>query len=304
MNDSTKHGTGKLAGVFVVTTTPLLQNGEIDIPGLASNADWLVSKGVDGIVALGSTGEFASLDDGQKDAVMLATIKAVDGRIPVIVGATAETTRKTIENALKAKKGGASAVLILPPYYYRSTQEEIYDHYRRVAEAVDIPIMIYNNPESSKVDISAKTVARLAKIPTIRYIKESSGDIRRITEIRMLTDDTIDVFCGSEDMSYESFRMGAKGWVCVIGNILPKSSARLFAEASSGDVEGRGWKLYEALLPWLRYLERAGKTQKALKYVLDRAGLKGGLSFSPKLPLTDVEKTEIDRLMEGVAALD
>jgi 4-hydroxy-tetrahydrodipicolinate synthase len=286
-----------LRGVFVVTVTPLTEDGEVDLPGLRRNAEWLIGQGVHGLVPLGSTGEFASLQDDDKRKIVTTVIETAAGRVPIVVGATAETTERAIENACFAQKAGAAGVLVLPPYYYIPDQDELWEHYRRIAEAIQIPIMIYNNPFSSKVDIKPETVAKLSQLQNIGYIKESSGDIKRITEIRMCAGDQMTVFCGWEDMAYESFVMGAKGWVCVIGNILPKAAVELYdLVVVRKDLED-GWELYRRMLPMLRHLEYAGKTQKVLKYALDGMGLAGGRSFSPKLPLSGADKAVIDALL-------
>ena len=178
---------GKLHGVYVVLVTPFTGNGEVDYDGMSKNVEWLASQGIHGVIPLGSTGEFASLNDEQKRKVTQTVITAVGGRIPVVVGASAETTEKTIEYVAQAKELGAAGALVLPPWYYTPDPNEIVHHYTRVSKAVDLPIMIYNNPFTSKVDIEPETVARLAKLPTIDCIKESSGDFRRIAEIRQLT---------------------------------------------------------------------------------------------------------------------
>jgi 4-hydroxy-tetrahydrodipicolinate synthase len=286
-----------LHGVYVVTVTPFTAEGKVDLSGIEKNADWLVSQGVHGLLPLGSTGEFASLEDGDKQAIVDRVMKTVAGRVPVIVGATAETTGKAIANAQYAQRAGAAGVLVLPPYYYSPDQEELYNHYHRIAQAIDIPVMIYNNPASSKVDIQAETVARLAEVPGIQCIKESTGDIRRITDIRLKTEDKLTVFCGWEDMAYESFVLGANGWVCVLGNILPGECAELYNLVVVKKDLKAGWALYRKLLPLLRYLEYAGKTQKALKYAMDGMGLVGGYCSSPKRPLEARDKAEIDALL-------
>jgi 4-hydroxy-tetrahydrodipicolinate synthase len=286
-----------LQGVFAVTVTPFTATGSVDHRGIEKNVDWLIGQGIHGLIPLGSTGEFASLEDDDKPKIVDTVMRVAAGRVPVVVGATAETTEKALANARRAEKAGAAGVLVLPPYYYTPDQEELYHHFRRVAEGIGIPVMIYNNPASSKVDVKAATVARLAKIPNIRYIKESSGDMRRITEIRMLTDDGITVFCGWEDMAYESFVMGARGWVCVIGNVFPKAAVELYdLVVVKRDLEG-AWRLYRRMLPMLRHLEYAGKTQKILKHALDRMGLAGGFSSSPKLPLGEEDKALVDQIV-------
>jgi len=288
----------KLHGTYVVMVTPFTGDGEVDYSGMRKNIEWWIGQKIHGLIPLGSTGEFASLSDAQKRRITETVIEQVNGRLPVVVGATAETTEKAIEYSLQAQDLGATALLILPPFYYAPSQDEIYSHYQRISKRVELPIMIYNNPFTSNVDIQPETIARMAELPNISYVKESSGDIKRITAIRELTNGSITVFCGWEDMAWESFAVGAEGWVCVIGNILPRAAAELYElVVANKDLNG-GYDLYKRMLPILRYLEYAGKTQKALKYGLDKLGLCGGASSSPKLPLTEEEKLEIDKLLE------
>ncbi len=288
----------KFHGIYVVNVTPFTSERRVDYKGLATNIHWLVEQGVHGLIPLGSTGEFASLEDGDKQKVMDTVLAAADGRVPVMVGVGAETTEKTIENARRAERAGASSILVLPPWYYTPDQEEIFEHFQRIADATALPIMIYNNPFSSKVDIQAVTVARLAQLEHVQGIKESTGDIRRITEIRARTDNALTIFCGWEDMAYESFSMGCTGWVCVVGNVLPRAAVQLFdLMVEKKDYEG-GWKLYKRLLPILRFLEYAGKTQKALKHLMDGLGLAGGMSSSPKRPLDEATRAEVEALLK------
>ena len=291
----------RLSGVYVVLVTPFTAAGEVDRAGMSRNVEWLVNQGVQGVIPLGSTGEFASLTDSQKGAIVETVVETVRGRVPVVVGTAAETTEKATANARAAEAAGAAGILLLPPWYYTPTQDELVVHFQKVAGSIGIPVMIYNNPFSSKVDIQPETVARMAAAPNIRFIKESTGDIRRITAIRDLTEDRVTVFCGWEDMAYESFLAGAQGWVCVIGNVAPKAAVRLFhLVVEQGDAQA-GWRLYRSMLPLLRYLEYAGKTQKALKHAMDVMGLAGGHSSSPKLPLGEEDRKTVDALLRELA---
>jgi 4-hydroxy-tetrahydrodipicolinate synthase len=291
---------GGLQGVFVVLVTPLAADRTVDAPGMKRNVEWLVEQGVHGVIPLGSTGEFASLDQEQANLVLEVTMEAVNDRVPVVVGVGAETTERTIANVERAQAAGASGVLVIPPWYYTPDPEELVEHYRRIGEAASVPVMIYNNPFTSKVDIMPPVLARMAEIPHVECVKESSGDVRRIAQIRTLTKDRLSVFCGWEDMAYESFVMGAVGWVCVIGNVVPGMAVQLFDSIrGEGDLK-RAWDLYVKMLPLLRYLEYEGKTQKALKYALDRMGLCGGLSTSPKLPLSAADKLKLDGLLDNL----
>lgn len=291
-----------LRGVYTVMVTPFTSGGEVDRAGMRRNIEWLIGQGVHGLIPLGTTGEFASLSDSQRSEVIETVAEAVRGRVPVLIGAAAETTEKAVANARQAEKAGAAGVLVLPPWYYTPSQEELVAHFRKIADSIGIPVMLYNNPFTSKVDIQPETAARLCEVPNIRAIKESTGDIKRITAIRDLTDDRMTVFCGWEDMAWESFLAGAKGWVCVIGNVAPKAAAKLFElVVDRGDLAA-GWALYRKMLPFLRHLEYAGKIQKILKYALDRMGLAGGQVASPKLPLDDADRAKVDALLDDLQA--
>ena len=290
----------KLRGVYVVSITPFKGNGTVDHAGLRKNVEWWIGQGVHGILPLGSTGEFASLEDTERYEVAATVVDAAKGRVPVVIGASAETTAKTVAIAQHAREIGAAGLLVLPSFFYRSTQEEIYQHYKALSDAVELPVIVYNNPRSAKVDILPETVKRLSLLPRIDYIKESSNDIKRITEIRTLTDNGIEIFCGCEHMSYESFVMGATGWVCVIANIAPRMAVRLYEQTAEQRNLEAGWDLYKQMLPMLRYFEEAGKTQRTLKYILESRGLAGGAVRRPKLPLGQEDKERIDSLAQGL----
>ncbi|NPV70375.1 MAG: 4-hydroxy-tetrahydrodipicolinate synthase [Firmicutes bacterium] len=287
----------RLKGVYVVMVTPFKQNGEVDYAGLKSNVEWYINEGIHGVLPLGSTGEFAALEDDEKKKIAEAVMAQVNGRVPVVLGATAETTEKAIEYTRFAREIGAAGVMTLPSYYCKPNQEEMFVHFKRIAEAVDIPIIIYNNPWSSGVDMQAETVARLAKYPNLGYIKECTADIKRLREIRILTEDRMTIFCGWEDLAYESFFMGAEGWISVIANITPKLAVELFDLVAVKKDYDKGWALYKKMLPMLKQLEYSGKLQQTLKYSLDKLGHCGGAVRSPKLPLTTEDKTRIDGML-------
>jgi len=280
-------------GVYVVVVTPIDGAGRVDEAGLASNVRWLAQQGVDGVVALGSTGEFASLSDSERAAVIEAAVGASDGQVPVLVGVGAETTERAIKNLKDAERRGASGALVLPPWYYTPSEQELVRHFRVIGEAASTPLMIYNNPFTSKVDVTPAVLCAVADQEAIVAVKESSGNIRRIAEIRLRTDDRLTVFCGWEDMAYESFIMGARGWICVAGNVTPGACVDLYRKARDFDKLDEAWELYKKLLPFLRYLEYKNKTAPAIKFLLDRMGLAGGQTKSPKAPLTRTEEEEL-----------
>ena len=278
--------------------TPFTAGGEVDVAGVKKNVEWQVSQGIHGVTAVGSTGEFAGLEDEEKRAVAEAVMEAANKRVPVIVGASAESTEKVIKNAKMAKSIGADGVLVLPSYYCNPNQEEMFTHFARLADAVDIPVIIYNNPSTTGVDIKAETLGRMFRhSPNLSTVKECTGDIKRMREIRLLTDDKMTIFCGWEDMAYESFVMGAKGWICVIGNVAPRASAKLFELVEAGELDA-AWAVYKKLLPMLYALEYWGKAPQMLKYCLGKMGLAGGPARSPRLPLNADEEAQLDGFMK------
>lgn len=287
-------------GVYTVLVTPFTEGGQVDAEGIKRNVEWQISQGIHGVAAIGSTGEFAGLEDCEKEKAAATVIETAAKRIPVIVGASAESTEKVIQYAKAAKKMGADGVMVLPSYYCKPNQEEMFTHFARLADAVDIPVVIYNNPATTGVDIKAETVARMFKhSPNLSTIKECTGDIKRMREIRLLTEDKMTIFCGWEDMAYESFVMGAKGWICVIGNVAPRMAAQLFELVEAGELS-KAWDVYSKLLPLLAALEYWGKAPQMLKYCLGKLGLSGGQARSPRLPLNSEEKSGLDAIMKRI----
>ena len=287
-----------LKGTFVVMVTPFDENQNINFKAMEENIEWYIEKGAHGLIPLGSTGEMASLTEKERYEIAEFVVKIVNNRLPVCIGTTSETTTKTIEYTRHAEKIGADAVLILPPYYYNPVQEEIIYHYESISDAVNIPIMIYNNPGTSGVDIQLETVLKLAEKENIKYIKESTGDIIRLREIERLSNGNIITFCGSEELVFESFFLGAQGWVSVIGNALPELSSLIYQETVINKNYKRAKEIYNALLPLCIELETSGKLVQIIKYCMDRRGVNGGNFRSPRLPLSKEYCKKIDRLLE------
>lgn len=290
-----------MRGVYTVLVTPFKANGEVDYEGLRKNVEWQISQGIHGIVANGTTGEFASLEDDERERVAATVIDTAAGRVPVVIGTSAEATQKAIFYTRNAKKLGADAVMVLPSYYCKPNQEEIFAHFAKISDAVDIPIVIYNNPSTTGVDIKAETVKRMVDhSPNLSAIKECTGDIKRIRQIRLLCGERISVLCGWEDLALESFAMGACGWISVIGNVVPKLAVRLFKEVYEDKDLDRGWETYKMMLPMLSFLEYSGKAPQTLKYCLDKMGLSGGVVRGPRLPLTHEDKKAIDEMLKSM----
>ncbi len=221
-------------GSYTVTVTPFTDGGvAIDYPALARFLDWQLASGVPGIIILGTTGEFLTLTDDERGAFIAATVKHIAGRIPVLVGTMNAYTPTAVRYSRQALDLGADGLMIIPPYYYTPTDDEIFNYYKAICEAVDLPIMLYNNPFTSNVDMPATLVGRLTRaFPNIRYIKEASQRIERIHAIIAETDGVMNVWAGQQVL--ESFKMGAKGYVNPYGNYIPRATVKFVEWAAQG----------------------------------------------------------------------
>ncbi|HDM09974.1 MAG TPA: 4-hydroxy-tetrahydrodipicolinate synthase [Desulfobacteraceae bacterium] len=288
---------GKLRGVFTVMATPFNPEGDIDEQGFRANIDWYIQEGVHGVICLGSTGEFTSLSLKEQKRVIDLTVEQVNGRVPVIAGTAANSTRQAIEMTRYAKDAGANAAIIVTPFYGMPTQEDLYEHYKAISESVDIPIMLYNNPWYSGVDLLASTVEKLSEFKNIQYIKESTGDVKRIHEIMHGCGNNIDVWCGCDDLIYESVLLGCSGWVAPIANFMPRESVELFNLLDSGQLD-KAREAFFKMLPLLSYLEE-GQLISKVKAAMNQIGLAGGYPRKPLLPLNEQEKTALNNMLAG-----
>lgn len=224
-------------GSYTVAITPFTDDGSgINTDALKKFIDWQVACDVPGIIMLGTTGEFLTISDDERRELVDATVKYVNGRMNVLVGTMNAYTPNAVRYSCEAEKLGADGLMVIPPYYYTPTEDEIFDYYRAIAEAVSIPIMLYNNPFTSNIDMSAKLVARLTKaFDNVRYIKEASMDVGRIFDIVEATDGVMNVFAGERPV--ESFLLGAVGYVNPFGNYIPYSTARLWDFLVEGSID-------------------------------------------------------------------
>lgn len=217
----------KLRGTYTVTVTPFTEDGRrIDAEALKRLIEFQVTEGIHGLIPLGSTGEALSVSDEERDEVVATVVKQAAGRVPVVPGCTAENTHDAIRYARAAERLGADGVMVMTPYYAALDEDEIVTHFTRIGEAISIPIMLYNHPVSGGFDLTPPVVKRLSEVATIRYIKESTIDVRRVTQIRRLCGDRMTVFGGY--LGFESFVVGAEGWFAVCANIAPRVSAEVF----------------------------------------------------------------------------
>lgn len=225
------------AGSYTVAVTPFTDDASaIDVSRLRAFLDWQLAERVPGIIILGTTGEFVTLTREERRLIVEETVTHIDGRIPVLVGTMNASTAIAVEQSVEAEGLGADGFMILPPYYYTPTDDEIYRYYEAIASATSVPIMLYNNPVTSNVDMSAALVARMAKeIPQVSYIKESSQDLARVRDVIELAGDDMTVYAGERVV--ESYMLGAKGYVNPYGNYIPRASAGIWDLLTSGRLE-------------------------------------------------------------------
>lgn len=211
------------SGSYSVTITPFTEDGrEIDVPALRRFMEWQVTSGVPGVIVLGTTGEYLTLSDDERTLVVETTVKQVAGRAKVLVGTMNAYTPNAVRYSREAESLGADGIMVLPPYYYTPTDDEVWRYYKAVSEAVALPIMLYNNPVTSNIDMSAQLVARLTRdFENIRYIKESSQDLARVRDVIEATDGVMNVYAG--ERAIDSFVLGAVGYVNPYGNYMVNS---------------------------------------------------------------------------------
>jgi 4-hydroxy-tetrahydrodipicolinate synthase len=224
-------------GIIPPVVTPMRPDEELDLPRLRWFLDHLINQGVHTLFVLGTNSEFYALDDAEKQAVMATAIQHVAGRLPVIVGTGAETTREVIRLTKMAEREGASGVSIITPYFVQPTQDELFEHYRRVAEATALPVMLYNNPgPCGGVKLAPETVARLAEAcPTVVAIKDSSGDLQNTIDYVRVVPPRVSVFQGRDTIIYASLACGAKGAVAASANVAPRLCVDIYEAFRRGD---------------------------------------------------------------------
>jgi 4-hydroxy-tetrahydrodipicolinate synthase len=223
-------------GSIVAIVTPF-KNGKLDEKALGDLIEWHITEGTHGIVPCGTTGESATLDYDEHYRVIEVTVKTVSGRVPVIAGTGANATDETIMMTKKAKELGADGALLVTPYYNKPTQEGLFRHYKACADAVDIPIVLYNVPSRTGLNMLPQTVARLAEIENITAIKEATGDMKQVSEVIRLCGNRITVLSGDDFTTFTLMALGGKGVISVSANVVPKDVSDMCRMWKDGNIE-------------------------------------------------------------------
>ncbi|MFA5922789.1 MAG: 4-hydroxy-tetrahydrodipicolinate synthase [Methylococcaceae bacterium] len=226
-----------IQGSIVALVTPMYENGAVDKESLKILVEYHIEQGTDALVAVGTTGESATLDEDEHCDVIKSVVDYVGGRIPVIAGTGANSTTEAIVLTRKAKQAGADACLIVTPYYNKPTQEGLYLHYKAIAEAVDIPQILYNVPGRTACDMLPETVGRLSHIANIVGVKEATGDLSRVKKIRDLAGADFAIYTGDDATSREFCLLGGNGTITVTGNVAPRLVHEMIMAAMAGDKE-------------------------------------------------------------------
>lgn len=224
-----------IQGSIPALVTPMLDDGALDMPRFRALLDWHVAQGTDGVVVVGTSGESPTVDVEEHCLLISTAVKQIAGRIPVIAGTGANSTREAIALANFAKDAGADAHLSVVPYYNRPTQEGLYLHFKAIAEAVDLPMILYNVPGRTVADMSNDTVLRLAQVPRIVGIKDATGNIERGTDLLKRAPDHFAVLSGDDATALALALLGGRGSISVTANVAPKLMAEMFAAARAGD---------------------------------------------------------------------
>lgn len=284
-----------LKGSLVAIATPMHADGTLDLPSLRSLIDFHVDQGTDGIVIVGTTGESPTVDFDEHCLLIRTTVEQVAGRIPVIAGTGANCTREAIELTTQAKEVGADACLLVAPYYNRPTQEGLYQHFKTIAEAVDIPQILYNVPGRTGCDISNDTALRLSAIPNIVGVKDATGNIERGTDLLRRAPADFAVYSGDDASSLALMLLGGHGTISVTANVAPKLVHEMCVAAFAGDV-AQARDINRKLFPLHQKLF-VEANPIPVKWALSEMGL---IQPGLRLPLTPLASQHHDVLREAM----
>ena len=283
-------------GAFVAIVTPF-NDGQVDEQGLVDLIEFHIANGTHGIVPCGTTGESATMSHDEHHRVVELTVKTVNGRVPVLAGSGSNSTSEAIDLTRYAKQAGADGVLMVSPYYNKPSQEGLFHHYKAVAEAVDIPIILYNVPSRTSSNILPQTVARLAGIDNVVGIKEATGDLNQISEVIRLCPDDFAVLSGDDFTSMPTVLVGGTGVISVTSNVAPKDMAQMMDAALAGDL-ARAKQLHYRLFPLMQAMFYDTNPVPAKKSLELMGKIKSG---TPRLPLYPMNDETLSKLKAALA---
>jgi len=288
------------SGVYPAATTQFKTDSSLDIEATQRSLDALVRDGVHGLVVLGTCGENNSLEAAEKRQVLRAAVEVVAGRIPIIVGVSEMTTDRGADFAREAERIGADGLMVLPAMVYVPTEAELEAHFRTVAAASSLPIMLYNNPPAYRAAITLDVLSRLADVPTIVAVKESAPDTRRFTDLINAFSDRFILMAGLDDVALEGLLLGARGWVSGLTSAFPQESVALVAAVDRGDLH-EALRIYRWFMPLL-HLDAGHDLVQAIKLAEQIMGRGSERVRAPRLALTGSRRAQVIAMVETAAA--
>ena len=287
-----------IQGAFTALVTPM-RNGKVDEKSLVDLIEFQISSGIHGIVPCGTTGESATLDFDEHKRVIELTVKTVRGRVPVIAGTGANNTLEAIELTESAKDSGADAVLSVVPYYNKPSQEGLYQHFKAITQAVDIPVVLYNVPGRTVTNMLPATVARLAELPNVIGIKEACGSLQQVSELVQLCPPDFIILSGDDFTAMPTVLLGGKGVISVVSNLEPGKTARMMEAALTGDLaraKALHYQLFSLMGAMFCYPSPA-PAKKGLE-LMGRIA-----SAEVRLPMTQMDDNSLQRLKKDMTPL-
>ncbi|MCL2233371.1 MAG: 4-hydroxy-tetrahydrodipicolinate synthase [Treponema sp.] len=290
-------------GILPAMITPLTKDYKVNIPALRKLVDFLIDGGVHGIFAIGTTGEFYALDKAEYQEILEVTIDQAKGRVPVYAGANAIGTRESIALAHIAEKVGVTALSALTPYFISINQNELHDHFAAIAGSTSLPITVYDNAPKTHLSIKPATVERLAKIPNIVGIKDSTGDLTNTADIINRTKDMeFSVMMGRDSLIHAGLAYGATGAVAATANVAPKIVSGIYNKYLTGDIAGSLEDQYK-LVP-LRLAFTLGSFPTVIKESLELLGIEAGPCAAPTGPMTSEEREQLRKILKEMKLID
>jgi 4-hydroxy-tetrahydrodipicolinate synthase len=286
-------------GIHAAMVTPMTADQEVDYDRLAQFTDYLIGKGVHALTPLGSTGEFYALSPDERERVLRVVLETSAGRATIIPGTNATSTREVVAYSRLAEKLGADAVMLAAPYYSLPTPDELFDHFKAVNDAIGVPIMLYNYPGRTGVDMAPELIARLTEsLGNVRYVKESTGEMGRIATLIRLCGDRVGILCGCDTIALQSLVMGAIGWVGGGVNVIPGCHVKLYELAHEQKDYAAARVLYGKMLPLLELLENGGRYTSFIKAACGLMGKGVGIPRQPLGAATPEQKIQLNAALQ------
>ncbi|MCI0642699.1 MAG: 4-hydroxy-tetrahydrodipicolinate synthase [Gemmataceae bacterium] len=292
----------QIRGIIPPVATPMQANEDLDLPRFRWFLDHLINAGVHGVFVLGTNSEFYAMDEAEKQAVIATAVEHVRGRVPVYAGTGAETTREAIRLTRMAEKEKVQGVSVITPYFIAPTQQEIFDHYRRIAESTSLPVVLYNNPSTCgglKIDVD--TVARLAEISNILGVKDSSGDLQNTLEFIRVVPDRFSVLQGRDTLIFPALQFGARGAVPATANVAPRILVEIYEAFVRGDLAAS--KAAQLRLNPVRLSLTLGTAPGGVKAALALMGMSIGPSRSPVAPLPPEKQQKMRAALQSAGLI-